>query len=68
MNIGKFRMEIQYDMKCSRFGEYRSNIGWLTWSLAVKPTAADLRKEGWTIKDGQQLCPRCSGNGDKESE
>ena len=60
MMIGKFKVEPQYDMCCSKCGEYRSNIGWSV-SLSKKPTVKDLKYEGWTFVEGYgQLCPRCS--------
>lgn len=60
MKIGKFKMEIQYDMKCDKCGECRSSIGWSTLFLSTKPTSEILKKEGWTVKDGRQLCPLCN--------
>lgn len=60
MKIGKFNMEIMYDMHCNKCGEYRSNIGWLT-SLSTKPTSKILIKEGWRVIDGiGQVCPKCA--------
>lgn len=68
MIIGRFKLEIQYDMQCDACGEYRSNIGYLT-RLSTKPTSKILKLEGWTIisrelSDGTkiklQLCPNCS--------
>lgn len=63
-------MEIMYDMHCSKCGEYRSNIGWSTWSLSTKPTSKILIKEGWRIIDGiGQVCPNCAAIANKtESE
>ena len=70
MKIGKFKIELQYDMQCDICGEYRSNIHFYN-KLSVKPTVKELRKEGWEIiqnklKDGTvidlQICPNCSRN------
>lgn len=61
MKIGKFKVDIYYDMRCDKCYEYRSNIAWLVPSLTVKPTSEILKLEGWTFKDGKQLCPYCSG-------
>lgn len=61
MRIGKFKMSIIYDCACDICGEYRSNIGWITPSIFSKPTATDLKREGWTYKEGiGQVCPRCN--------
>lgn len=70
MKIGKFKIELQYDMQCAICGEYRSNIHFCN-RLSDKPTAKELREEGWKIiqnklKDGTvvdlQICPKCSRN------
>ena len=68
MKIGKFKIELQYDMQCDICGEYRSNI-YFYYKLSDKPTAKELRQEGWGIiqnklKNGTvidlQICPRCN--------
>ncbi len=61
MKIGKFNMEIMYDMHCNKCGEYRSNIGWSTLSLSTKPTSKILKKESWRVIDSiGQVCPKCA--------
>ena len=69
MEIGKFRIDLQYDMKCDICGNYRSVIGCSSLFMSVKPTVKTLRSEGWNIvpftrPDGSetelQLCPYCN--------
>lgn len=45
MKIGKFKIELQYDMQCDICGEYRSNIHFYN-KLSDKPTVKELKKEG----------------------
>lgn len=60
MKIGKFKLQVQYDMCCAICGEYRSNIGF-SMPMSKKPTVSDLKLEGWNVVDGiGNICPNCN--------
>ena len=43
MKIGKFEMDIIYDITCNKCGESRINIGYIK-PLFAKPTSKDLKE------------------------
>ena len=57
MKIGKFEMDVIYDITCNKCGKSRINIGYIK-PLFTKPTSKDLKEEGWSFEEEVgNVCP-----------